>query len=155
MPLLALRGIIVFPGMTVNLDVGRDKSINAVNAAMQLDKKILLVTQRLYGFGVVAEIKQLLKLPSGALRILIQGLNRVEVTSVIDAPFKDVYLEGFVQPFESIEPEENAETEAMRRILLQSFEKWLITGKKVCRYYRRLLNHQHRREGRTAGTGRR
>ena len=111
MPLLALRGIIVFPGMTVNLDVGRDKSINAVNAAMQLDKKILLVTQRdaetadpkredLYGFGVVAEIKQLLKLPSGALRILIQGLNRVEVTSVIDAPFKDVYLEGFVQPFE-------------------------------------------------------
>ena len=83
------------------------------------------------GFGVVAEIKQLLKLPSGALRILIQGLNRVEVTSVIDAPFKDVYLEGFVQPFESIEPEENAETEAMRRILLQSFEKWLITGKKV------------------------
>ena len=142
MPLLALRGIIVFPGMTVNLDVGRDKSINAVNAAMQLDKKILLVTQRdaetadpkredLYGFGVVAEIKQLLKLPSGALRILIQGLNRVEVTSVIDAPFKDIYLEGFVQPFESIEPEENAETEAMRRILLQSFEKWLITGKKV------------------------
>ena len=142
MPLLALRGIIVFPGMTVNLDVGRDKSINAVNAAMQLDKKILLVTQRdaetadpkredLYGFGVVAEIKQLLKLPSGALRILIQGLNRVEVTSVIDAPFKDVYLEGFVQPFESIEPKENAETEAMRRILLQSFEKWLITGKKV------------------------
>ncbi len=142
MPLLALRGIIVFPGMTVNLDVGRDKSINAVNAAMQLDKKILLVTQRdaetadpkredLYGFGVVAEIKQLLKLPSGALRILIHGLNRVEVTSVIDAPFKDVYLEGFVQPFESIEPEENAETEAMRRILLQSFEKWLITGKKV------------------------
>ena len=76
MPLLALRGIIVFPGMTVNLDVGRDKSINAVNAAMQLDKKIMLVTQRdaetadpkredLYGFGVVAEIKQLLKLPSG------------------------------------------------------------------------------------------
>lgn len=142
MPLLALRGIIVFPGMTVNLDVGRDKSINAVNAAMQLDKKILLVTQRdaetadpkredLYGFGVVAEIKQLLKLPSGALRILIQGLNRVELTSVIDAPFKDTYLEGFVLPFESIEPEENAETEAMRRVLLQSFEKWLITGKKV------------------------
>lgn len=142
MPLLALRGIIVFPGMTVNLDVGRDKSINAVNAAMQLDKKILLVTQRdaetadpkredLYGFGVVAEIKQLLKLPSGALRILIQGLNRVELTSVIDAPFKDTYLEGFVLSFESIEPEENAETEAMRRVLLQSFEKWLITGKKV------------------------
>lgn len=142
MPLLALRGIIVFPGMTVNLDVGRDKSINAVNAAMQLDKKILLVTQRdaetadpkredLYGFGVVAEIKQLLKLPSGALRILIQGLNRVELTSVIDVPFKDTYLEGFVLHFESIEPEENAETEAMRRVLLQSFEKWLITGKKV------------------------
>ena len=94
MPLLALRGIIVFPGMTVNLDVGRDKSINAVNAAMQLDKKILLVTQRdaetadpkreeLYNYGVVAEIKQLLKLPSGAIRILIQGLERAELTSAL------------------------------------------------------------------------
>lgn len=142
MPLLALRGIIVFPGMTVNLDVGRDKSINAVNAAMQLDKKILLVTQRdaetadpkreeLYNYGVVAEIKQLLKLPSGAIRILIQGLERAKLTSLIDAPFKDTYLEGFAMPVVSIEPEENSETEAMRRVLLQSFEKWLVTGKKV------------------------
>lgn len=142
MPLLALRGIIVFPGMTVNLDVGRDKSINAVNAAMQLDKMILLVTQRdaetadpkreeLYNYGVVAEIKQLLKLPSGAIRILIQGLERAELTSLIDAPFKDTYLEGFAMPVASIEPEENSETEAMRRVLLQSFEKWLVTGKKV------------------------
>lgn len=142
MPLLALRGIIVFPGMTVNLDVGRDKSINAVNAAMQLDKKILLVTQRdaetadpkreeLYNYGVVAEIKQLLKLPSGAIRILIQGLERAELTSLIDAPFKDTYLEGFAMPVGSVEPEENSETEAMRRVLLQSFEKWLVTGKKV------------------------
>lgn len=142
MPLLALRGIIVFPGMTVNLDVGRDKSINAVNAAMQLNKKILLVTQRdaetadpkreeLYNYGVVAEIKQLLKLPSGAIRILIQGLERAELTSLIDAPFKDTYLEGFAMPVASIEPEENSETEAMRRVLLQSFEKWLVTGKKV------------------------
>lgn len=142
MPLLALRGIIVFPGMTVNLDVGRDKSINTVNAAMQLDKKILLVTQRdaetadpkreeLYNYGVVAEIKQLLKLPSGAIRILIQGLERAELTSLIDAPFKDTYLEGFAMPVASIEPEENSETEAMRRVLLQSFEKWLVTGKKV------------------------
>lgn len=142
MPLLALRGIIVFPGMTVNLDVGRDKSINAVNAAMQLDKKILLVTQRdaetadpkreeLYNYGVVAEIKQLLKLPSGAIRILIQGLERAELTSLIDAPFKDTYLEGFAMPVASVEPEENSETEAMRRVLLQSFEKWLLTGKKV------------------------
>ena len=142
MPLLALRGIIVFPGMTVNLDVGRDKSINAVNAAMQLDKKILLVTQRdaetadpkreeLYNYGVVAEIKQLLKLPSGAIRILIQGIERAELTSLIDAPFKDTYLEGFAMPVASVEPEENSETEAMRRVLLQSFEKWLVTGKKV------------------------
>lgn len=142
MPLLALRGIIVFPGMTVNLDVGRDKSINAVNAAMQLDKKILLVTQRdaetadpkreeLYNYGVVAEIKQLLKLPSGAIRILIQGLERAELTSLIDAPFKDTYLEGFAMPVASVGPEENSETEAMRRVLLQSFEKWLVTGKKV------------------------
>ena len=76
LPLLALRGLIVFPGMIINLDVGRDRSIKAVETAMATTKRILLVTQKaaeeadptaqdLYGFGVVAEIKQMLKMPNG------------------------------------------------------------------------------------------
>ena len=71
-PLLPLRGMLVFPGMIINLDVGRDRSIKAVEAAMAIDRKILLVTQReagtiepnendLFTYGVIAEIKQLLK----------------------------------------------------------------------------------------------
>ena len=96
LPLLPLRGILVFPGMIINLDVGRDRSIKAVESAMNMGKRILLVTQRsaeendptaksLYNFGVIAEIKQLLKLPNGAMRILVEGLSRVEVISVVDA----------------------------------------------------------------------
>ena len=86
MPLLPLRGMLVFPGMIINLDVGRERSIHAVEAAMTSDKQILLVSQKeavtmepgqkdLFKYGVIAEIKQLLKLPSGALRILVEGLS--------------------------------------------------------------------------------
>lgn len=84
--LLPLRGTIVFPGMIINLDVGRDRSIRAVETAMNTTKRILLVTQKsveagdpkakdLYNFGVIAEIKQMLKLPNGAMRILVEGLS--------------------------------------------------------------------------------
>ena len=79
-PLLPLRGLLVLPGMLVNVDVGREKSMAAVRAVMDADKKIILTAQRdanrsdittedLYGWGVVAEVKQQLQLPSGAMRI--------------------------------------------------------------------------------------
>ena len=81
LPLLPLRGVIVFPGMIINLDVGRERSIKAVETAMNTTKRILLITQKsaeeadptaksLYNYGVVGEVKQLLKLPNGAMRIL-------------------------------------------------------------------------------------
>ena len=96
MPLLPLRGMLVFPGMIINLDVGRERSIHAVEAAMTSDKQILLVSQKeavtmepgqkdLFKYGVIAEIKQLLKLPSGALRILVEGLARAKVETIIEA----------------------------------------------------------------------
>ena len=139
LPLLPLRGIIVFPGMIINLDVGRDRSIKAVETAMASPKRILLVSQKsaeeaeptarsLYPFGVVAELKQMLKMPNGAMRILVEGLSRAEIISVID----EVGM-----PFEAhaeIHEDQNDggnEVEALKRMLVETFEQWVLASKKV------------------------
>ncbi len=94
-PLLPLRGMLVFPGMIINLDIGRERSIKAVETAMNGSRRIFLVAQReatiidptasdMFTFGIVAEIKQLLKLPNGALRVLVEGLTRAQILSVED-----------------------------------------------------------------------
>ena len=93
MPLLPLRGLLVLPGMLVNVDVGREKSMAAVRAVMDVDKKIILAAQKdasrsevttadIQAWGVVAEVKQQLQLPSGALRILVEGLERVQLCNI-------------------------------------------------------------------------
>ena len=93
LPLLPLRGMVIFPGMVMNLDIARARSLNAVNVAMRHGKKILIVSQikseteepelaNLYRVGVVAEIKQMLKLPGGAVRILVEGLYRASADRV-------------------------------------------------------------------------
>ena len=139
LPLLPLRGILVFPGMIINLDVGRDRSIRAVESAMNMGKRILLVTQRsaeendptaksLYNFGVIAEIKQLLKLPNGAMRILVEGLTRVEVISVVDAV--GMNMEAYVAEREDVNDHSN-EVEALKRMLVETFEQWVLASKKV------------------------
>ena len=138
-PLLPLRGMLVFPGMIINLDVGRDRSIKAVESAMAIDRKILLVTQReagtiepnendLFTYGVIAEIKQLLKLPNGALRILVEGLSRAKIENVRDN--KDIYFEAEVQGVASI-IEDNNEVEALKRMLIETFEQWILASKKI------------------------
>ena len=141
MPLLPLRGMLVFPGMIINLDVGRERSIHAVEAAMTSDKQILLVSQKeavtmepgqkdLFKYGVIAEIKQLLKLPSGALRILVEGLARAKVETIIEAPAVDTYFQANALPMDSVVSEDN-EVEALRRMLIETFEQWIIASKKV------------------------
>lgn len=141
MPLLPLRGMLVFPGMIINLDVGRERSVHAVEAAMTSDKQILLVSQKeavtmepgqqdLFKYGVVAEIKQLLKLPSGALRILVEGLARAKVETIIEAPAVDTYFQANALPVDSVVSEDN-EVEALRRMLIETFEQWIIASKKV------------------------
>ena len=88
LPTLPLRDIVVFPGMIVPLFVGRDKSIKALNEVMKTDKKIILVTQKnaeiddpsdkdLYSIGCESKILQLLKLPDGTVKVLVEGLDRV------------------------------------------------------------------------------
>ena len=90
LPCLPLRDIVVFPGMIVPLFVGRDKSIKALNEVMKTNKKIVLVTQKnaeiddptaehLYSFGCESKILQLLKLPDGTVKVLVEGLNRVKI----------------------------------------------------------------------------
>ena len=141
MPLLPLRGMLVFPGMIINLDVGRERSVHAVEAAMTSDKQILLVSQKeavtmepgqqdLFKYGVVAEIKQLLKLPSGALRILVEGLARAKIETIIEAPAVDTYFQANALPVDSVVSEDN-EVEALRRMLIETFEQWIIASKKV------------------------
>lgn len=142
LPLLPLRGMLVFPGMLVNLDIGREKSIRAVeNAAAAEGKKLLLFTQKdalltdigpqdLYECGVLAEIKQLLKLPNGVVRILVEGLERVRLEKI-------TVTEGessqFIADGEIIRAEVtvDAEVEALRRMLIDTFENWVLLTKKV------------------------
>ena len=90
LPCLPLRDIVVFPGMLVPLFVGRDKSIKALNEVMKTSKKIILVTQKnaeiddptgenLYSFGCESKVLQLLKLPDGTVKVLVEGLNRIKI----------------------------------------------------------------------------
>lgn len=139
-PLLALRGMMVLPGMIINLDIGRDKSMNAVETVMNNDRMILLVTQKdasvtditaddLYKFGVLAEVKQELRLPNGALRILVEGLERVEIIEVRDADQPKSYFTGEARIIRR-EHKEDAETAALRRLLIEAFEQWILLTKK-------------------------
>lgn len=90
-PILPLRDVVVFPHMAIPLFVGREKSIKALSAAMQDDKRILLLAQRtpdvddpgpddLYTVGTLASILQMLKLPDGTVKVLVEGVRRAEIT---------------------------------------------------------------------------
>lgn len=141
LPLLALRGMIVFPGMITNLDIGREKSINAVESAMNGDHKLFLVTQKdaamtdvqpsdLYNYGTLAEVKQLLKLPNGAIRILVEGLERAHIVSVTGAADEKATFIGHGELLDD-GAADDTETEALRRMLIESFEQWVLVTKKV------------------------
>ena len=95
LPLLPLRDIVVFPSMVIPLFVGRDKSISALNEVMQSDKKIILVTQKnsevddpkkndIFSYGCESNILQLLKLPDGTVKVLVEGNRRVKITDLKD-----------------------------------------------------------------------
>ena len=96
-PLLPLRGLLVYPTMVLHLDVGRDKSVQALEKAMVDNHLIFLTTQKdlsidvpieedLYGLGTLTKVKQMLKLPNGTIRVLIEGLKRAEIIEFLDEP---------------------------------------------------------------------
>lgn len=95
LPVLPLRDVVVFPHMVIPLFVGRDKSMRALEKAMEADKRILLVAQKsaetddpaasdLYTVGTLAQVLQLLKLPDGTIKVLVEGLSRVTVDKVVE-----------------------------------------------------------------------
>ena len=141
LPLLPLRGMVIFPGMVMNLDIARARSLNAVNAAMRHGKKILIVSQiksdkeepelaNLYRVGVVAEIRQMLKLPGGAVRILVEGLFRASADRVsedAEGGWAASFTELSARPLR----EEGLELETLRRMVISEFEKWVLLGKKI------------------------
>ena len=141
-PLLALRGILIFPGMIANIDLGREKSMAAIDAAELTDKQIILVGQKqaeqedvtpadLYEWGVLATIKQKLQLPNGAVRLLVEGLERVHVLHAAEVHENEQdFFVGEVEVVPAVDAVD-AEAEGLRRLLLDAFEQWTLLTKKV------------------------
>ncbi|PHD20706.1 endopeptidase La [Bacillus wiedmannii] len=137
-PLLPLRGVLVYPTMVLHLDVGRDKSIQALEQAAMDENIIFLAMQKemniddpkeddIYSVGTVAKVKQMLKLPNGTLRVLVEGLHRAEVVEFIE---EDNVVQVSIKTVTE-EVEDNLEEKALMRTLLEHFEQYIKVSKKV------------------------
>ena len=138
LPLLPLRDVVVFPHMVIPLFVGRPKSIKALDVAMDAGKHILLVAQRqaakddpgaedLYDIGSVATVLQMLKLPDGTVKVLVEGTQRAHIARVED---QGEYLSAQAEPLPTDAGSAN-EVEAMRRALLAQFDQYVKLNKKI------------------------
>ncbi|MBE7102332.1 endopeptidase La [Bacillus cereus] len=137
-PLLPLRGILVYPTMVLHLDVGRDKSIQALEQTAMDENIIFLAMQKemniddpkeddIYSVGTVAKVKQMLKLPNGTLRVLVEGLHRAEVVEFIEE--ENVVQVSIRTVIEEVE--DDLEEKALMRTLLEHFEQYIKVSKKV------------------------
>ncbi|MCW8128269.1 endopeptidase La [Microbulbifer halophilus] len=137
-PLLPLRDVVVYPHMVIPLFVGREKSIDALEDAMRDDKQVLLVAQRqaseddpgaedIYRVGTVASVLQLLKLPDGTVKVLVEGSRRVNIAEVTEG---EGHYRATVEPMETEELPE-AEAEALVRSAMTQFEQYVSVSKKV------------------------
>ncbi len=138
LPLLPLRGILVFPYMVIHLDVGREKSVQAIEEAMVKEKAIFLATQKeaqtddpvekdIYNVGTVAEVKQLLKLPGGTIRVLVEGMARAKINKYVGKePFFSVEVDQYIE-----ELEKSSQIEALMRNLVTQFEQYVKLSKKI------------------------
>jgi len=138
LPILPLRDIVVFPQRIVPLFVGREKSVAALEAAMATDKELFLVAQldpgeddpdrdALYDLGVVATAMQLLKLPDGTVRVLVEGLRRAKL---VDLVAKDGYMAAQVEDVEE-QPAEGPESQALMRSVIDQFENYAKLNKRL------------------------
>ena len=139
-PLLPLRGTLVFPHMVTPLEVGRARSIEAVEQSMLGDGRIVLAAQHqlaveepqpedIYDVGTLCEIKQLLRVPEGQIRILVEGISRVKLEHIDDA---EGYYETFVTEVPETDGEmDSYEREALMRVVREEFEKYVRLGKKI------------------------
>ena len=133
LPILALRGLTVFPGQTVHFDVGRPKSVVALEAAMKQDQYILLIPQKdllvddpklsdLYSIGVIAQVKQVLKAQGENLRVLVTGLHRGKITQIHQS---EPYLSGTVESVPDQEDTDSVRSRAMRREANNTYAAYL------------------------------
>ncbi|WP_026671518.1 endopeptidase La [Alkalihalobacterium bogoriense] len=138
-PLLPLRGLLVFPTMVLHLDVGRAKSVQALEAVMVDDHEILLATQKeisidepaedeIYKIGTLAKVKQMLKLPNGTIRVLVEGLQRARIESFLD---NDEMFQVEITPLSDEEIDTDAERKALMRNTLLQFEQYIKLSKKI------------------------
>lgn len=137
-PLIPLRGLSIFPYMVLHFDVGRKKSIKALEAAMAKDQRIFLTTQfdidndspestDFYKVGTICKIKQMLKLPGDAIRVLVEGIQRAEVNSILeDTPYFMVDVTAYVDSVEI-----DKETRALMRSCVTAFENYIATSNRV------------------------
>jgi ATP-dependent Lon protease len=138
MPVLPLRDVVVYPHMVIPLFVGREKSIVALDLAMKADKRILLVAQKqadvddpkaedLYRVGTVATILQLLKLPDGTVKVLVEGVDRASIEKLVEGEF----FSAEVAVFADIERYEEREMDVLTRSVITQFEQYVKLNKKV------------------------
>ncbi|MGM0470976.1 MAG: endopeptidase La [Bacillota bacterium] len=138
LPLLVLRGLVVFPHMVIPLLVGRDKSVEALEEAMVEDRLILLTAQKdesieepevdeIYEMGTVAQVKQLVKLPDGTIKILVEGIQRAKIDQYLQ---HDPYFEVKLDKVEATE-EKTKELEALMRNLVNKFEEYVKLNTKL------------------------
>ena len=138
LPLLPLRDVVVFPHMVIPLFVGRPKSIKALEAAMEAGRQIMLVAQKAAGkdepkaddmfeIGCVSSILQMLKLPDGTVKVLVEGIQRANIRSITE---QDEHFVGEVVPV-APETEPSPEVEAMRRAVTQQFDQYVKLNKKI------------------------
>lgn len=139
LPLIPLRGLSVFPYMVIHFDVGREKSIKALEEAMVKDQTIFLTTQKevdvdlpttedFYEIGTISKIKQMLKLPGDAIRVLVEGISRGRIKNIgQDEP----YFKAEIEEYKAGEKEVNREVEAMMRVVLDAFENYVSVSNKI------------------------
>ncbi|MEX2105131.1 MAG: LON peptidase substrate-binding domain-containing protein, partial [Bacilli bacterium] len=137
-PLLPLRGMLVYPNMVLHLDVGRERSVKALEQAMVNDHHVLLATQidvhieepeqsDIYEVGTISKVRQMLKLPNGTIRVLVEGLQRGRIISYSDTePYYEVQVEQLHE-----EAEDSTETDALMRTVLTQFEQYIKLSKKI------------------------
>ena len=141
LPLLPLRDVVVFPHMVIPLFVGRPKSIKALESAMESERRIMLVAQKtaakdepvvedMFEVGCVATILQLLKLPDGTVKVLVEGQQRAKVNKIEDG---ELHFTANVTPIEPvvIAADKTSEIEALRRAVMQQFDHYVKLNKKI------------------------
>jgi ATP-dependent Lon protease len=137
-PVLPLRDVVVYPHMVIPLFVGREKSIVALDLAMKADKRILLVAQKqadvddpkaddLYRVGTIATILQLLKLPDGTVKVLVEGVDRASIETLTEGEF----FSAQVTPLPDLERYEEREMDVLTRSVITQFEQYVKLNKKV------------------------